>query len=142
MTTLREMTDLLYSAGEPMSGSGMNDAEAMAYARQHLVYGGYCLVRNWRWLDIAVTASQRLQLAQTRRQPALIYAHTVIYDSERRWDVGDFVRTSLLHQQEDFHFKTLNTVYLLLGPGTRLQVSADAVGAFSDRAEAITYLST
>ena len=35
MATLRKMADLLYSAGEPMSGSGMNDTEAMAYARQH-----------------------------------------------------------------------------------------------------------
>ena len=129
MATLREMADLLYSAGEPMSGSGMNDTEAMAYARQHLVYGGYCLVRNWRWLDLKVTESQRLMLAKTRRQPALIYAHTVIYDSERRWDVGDFVRTSLLHQHDGFHFRTLNTTYLLLGPGTRMRASAEAAAS-------------
>jgi hypothetical protein len=129
MTTLGEVMAALYSAGEPMSGSSMSDAEAMAYARQHFVYGGYCLVRNWRWIDLEVTESQRLQLAKTRRQPALVYAHTVIYDSERRWDVGDFVRTSLLHQHEDFHFKTLNTAYLLLGPGTRIHASADAVAS-------------
>jgi len=120
---------VLYSAGEPMNGSDMNDVEAMAYARQYFPDGDYCLVRNWRWLDLEVTESQRLLLEKTRRQPALIYAHTVIYDSARRWDVGDFVRTSLLHQHEDFHFKTLNTVYLLLGPGTRIQVSADAVAS-------------
>ena len=129
MATLEEVIAALYSAGEQMSGSSMSDAEAMAYARQHFVYGGYCLVRNWRWLDLTVTESQRLLLAQTRRQPALIYAHTVIYDSERRWDVGDFVRTSLLHHHEEFHFRTLNTAYLLLGPGTRIQVSADAVAS-------------
>lgn len=129
MATLEEVMAALYSAGEQMSGSSMSDAEAMAYARQHFVYGGYCLVRNWRWLDLTVTESQRLLLAQTRRQPALIYAHTVIYDSERRWDVGDFVRTSLLHHHEEFHFRTLNTAYLLLGPGTRIQVSADAVAS-------------
>lgn len=129
MATLEEVIAALYSAGEPMSGSSMSDAEAMTYARRHFVYGGYCLVRNWRWLDLTVTESQRLLLAQTRRQPALIYAHTVIYDSERRWDVGDFVRTSLLHHHEEFHFRTLNTAYLLLGPGTRIQVSADAVAS-------------
>ena len=129
MATLEEVMAALFSAGEPMSGSRMSDAEAMAYARQHFVYGGYCLVRNWRWIDLEVTESQRLQLAKTRRQPALVYAHTVIYDSERRWDVGDFVRTSLLHQHEDFHFKTLNTAYLLLGPGTRIHASADAVAS-------------
>ncbi len=129
MTTLGEVVAALYSTGEPMSGSGMSDDEALAYARQHLPHGNYCLVRNWRWLDLEVTESQRLLLAKTRRHPALIYAHTVIYDSERRWDVGDFVRTSLLHQHEGFHFKTLNSIYLLLGPGTRIKASADAVAS-------------
>lgn len=129
MTTLGKVVDALYSTGKPMSGSDMSDDEALAYARQHFPHGNYCLVRNWRWFDLEVTESQRLLLAKTRRQPALIYAHTVIYDSERRWDVGDFVRTSLLHRYEDFQFKTLNTAYLLLGPGTRIQVKADAVAS-------------
>ena len=129
MAILSEIADVLYSAGEPMSGSGMSDDEALAYARQHFPHGNYCLVRNWRLIDLEVTESQRLQLAQTGRQPALIYAHTVIYDSERRWDVGDFVRTSLLHQHEGFHFRTLNSIYLLLGPGTRIKSSADAVAS-------------
>ena len=121
--------DVLYSTGEPMSGSSMSDDEALAYARQSFPYGNYCLVRNWRWLDLEVTESQRLLLAKTRRHPALIYAHTIIYDSERRWDVGDFVRTSLLHQHDGFHFRTLNSIYLLLGPGTRIKASADAVAS-------------
>lgn len=112
-----------------MTGSLMSDDEALAYARKFFPDGSYCLVRDWSWLDLEVTESERLQLAKTRRQPALIYAHTVIYDSERRWDIGDFVRTSLLHQYDGFNFKTLNTVYLLLGPGTRIQVSADAVAS-------------
>jgi len=129
MATLREIADLLYSAGEPMPGSCMSDDEALAYAKQYFPDGNYCLVRDWRWLDLETTESQRLLMAQTRRQPALIYAHTVIYDSERRWDVGDFVRTSLLHQHDGFHFRTLNTAYLLLDQGTRIRVSADAVAS-------------
>ena len=129
MATLEKVMAMLHSAGEPMPGSGMSNDEALAYARQHFVYGGYCLVRNWRWLDLEATESQRLLLAKTGRQPALIYAHTVIYDSERRWDVGDFVRTSLLHQHDGFHFRTLNTTYLLLGPGTRMRASAEAAAS-------------
>lgn len=121
--------DVLYLTGEPMSGSGMSDDEALAYAKQYFPDGNYCLVRDWRWFDLEVTESQRLLLAKTQRQPALIYAHTVIYDSERRWDVGDFVRTSLLHQHESFHFRTLNSIYLLLGTGTRIKASADAVAS-------------
>jgi len=97
--------------------------------QKNFLYGNFCLVRDWLWLDIETTDAQRQALEKTQRQPALIYAHQVVFDSERRWDVGDFVRTSLLHQfSEGFHFRTLNSVYLLLGPGTRKPASADTIG--------------
>ena len=79
-------------------------------------------------LRAGLTDAQRQALDITQRHPALIYAHQVVFDSERRWDVGDFVRTSLLHQFSDgFHFKTLNSAYLLLGPGSRKPASADTI---------------
>ena len=59
----------------------------------------------------------------------LAYAHAVIYDSSRRWDVGDFVRTSYLHAFHDgFMFQTLNTVYILLGDGVRKRATLETVG--------------
>ena len=128
MTSLSEITDLLYVAGIPMPGSSMSDEEALSYARKKFPFGNFCLVRNWMWIDMKSTDAQRLALERTQRKPALIYAHTVVFDSERRWDVGDFVRTSLLHQFSDgFHFKTLNSVYLLLGPGSRKRASAETI---------------
>lgn len=79
-------------------------------------------------LDIETTDAQRHALEKTQRQPALIYAHQVVFENGRRWDVGDFVRTSLLHQlSKGFHFKTLNSVYLLLGPASRKSASADTI---------------
>lgn len=93
MTTLEEVVDVLYSAGVPMSGSHMSDEEALSYARKNFPYGNFCLVRGWLWLDIETSDQQRRALEKSQRQPALIYAHTVVFDSERRWDVGDFVRT-------------------------------------------------
>lgn len=127
MDALNEIIGWLCAAGEPMHGSSLSNEEALDYARRRFPYGNFCLVRDWRWVNLDVTERQRLWLAQTQRQPALIMAHTVVYDSERRWDVGDFVRTSYLHQHEGFHFKTLNTVYLLLGSGTRIHASSAAV---------------
>ncbi|EPK5821768.1 hypothetical protein QOZ52_02795 [Pseudomonas aeruginosa] len=120
MTTPNQLTNLLYGPGDVVPGSVMTDEEALAHARKNFAHMEFCLVRDWIWVDLDVSEEQRLHLAQTQRQPALIYAHSVVYDSARRWDVGDFVRTSLLSQfAEGFQFKTLNTVYLLLGPGTR-----------------------
>ena len=86
------------------------------------------LVRNWLWLDLDAPKEILQNLATSQRQPAIIYADSVIYDSERRWDVGDFVRTSPLHHfADDFLFRTLNTAYLLLGPGQRKRTSIENV---------------
>ncbi|RRV57664.1 hypothetical protein EGJ08_17640 [Stutzerimonas stutzeri] len=112
-----------------MSGSPMTDEQALAYAREHCWRTEFCLVRQWLWIDLDVAEAQRIELAKTQRQPALIYAHSVIYDSARRWDVGDFVRTSPLYRfDEGFLFKTLNSIYLLLGDGQRKRAALETVG--------------
>lgn len=129
MDDLQTITDLLYCPGEPMAGSGMTDEQALVYARERFSYFEFCLVRHWLWIDLDVTEAQRVELEKTRRQPAIIYAHTVIYDSARRWDVGDFVRTSPLYRfDEGFLFKTLNSIYVLLGDGVRKRAALETVG--------------
>lgn len=129
MDDLQALNDLLYSPGEPMNGSTMTDEQALDFARERFSYGEFCLVRDWRWIDLDVSEAQHVELEKTRRQPAIIYAHTVIYDSARRWDVGDFVRTSPLHRfEEGFLFKTLNSTYILLGEGVRKRAALETVG--------------
>lgn len=125
---LDAMTDLLYGPGQHMAGSDMSNEEAMTYARNSFPRGDYCLVREWIWIDLDVSDQQRAELAKTKRLPVIIYAHGVVFDSNRRWDVGDFVRTSPLHAfEKGFHFKTLNSTYLLLGAGVRKHASAESV---------------
>lgn len=128
MNELKALADLLYGPGQQMAGSEMSDEECMVYARSNLPSGNYCLVRGWIWLDLDVSEELHAALAKTQRQPVLLYAHNVVFDIKRRWDVGDFVRTSPLHAfEEDFHFKTLNTTYLLLGNGIRKRANAETV---------------
>ncbi|MDH2201645.1 MULTISPECIES: DUF6957 family protein [Pseudomonadaceae] len=129
MKELHEITDLLYGDGIPMSGSKVGQDEAVRIVLERYPYAEYCLVSNWRWLDLDVTQEQRDELARTNRQPVVLYAHTVIYDSQRRWDVGDFVRTSYLHKFEDgFIFMTLNSTYILIGDGIRARASLETLG--------------
>lgn len=128
MTDLRSIAELFPGISQPMSGSSMSDEQALSYAQKRFPHGSFCLVRNWLWLDLDGPKEIHLSLAASKRQPAIIYADTVIYDSERRWDVGDFVRTSPLHHfADDFLFSTLNTTYLLLGPGQRKRTSIENV---------------
>lgn len=129
MNDLRAISELLSGTGQPMAGSGMTDEQALAFARERFSHFEFCLVRRWLWIDLDVTEAQRVELEKTRRQPAIIYAHTVIYDSARRWDVGDFVRTSPLYRfDEGFLFKTLNSIYVLLGDGVRKRAALETVG--------------
>lgn len=129
MQQLDEVTELLFSSGSPMPGAKVSQDEAVRIVRERYPYAEYCLVSRWRWIDLDVTPEQRNELARTNRQPVVIYAHTVIYDSQRRWDVGDFVRTSYLHKFEDgFIFKTLNSIYILIGDGIRTRASLETLG--------------
>jgi hypothetical protein len=128
LNELSEINDLLYGPGESMPGSEMTDEQAMAYAQKTFPRGDYCLVREWIWIDLDVSDQQRAELAKTKRLPVIIYASRVVFDSNRRWDVGDFVRTSPLHAfEKGFHFKTLNSTYLLLGAGVRKLANAESV---------------
>lgn len=129
MKELHEITDLLYGDSIPMPGAKVSQDEAVRIVRELHPYSEYCLVSNWRWLDLDVTQEQREELVRTNRQPVVIYAHTVIYDSQRKWDVGDFVRTSYLHKfEDDFIFQTLNTIYILIGDGIRTKTSLETLG--------------
>lgn len=132
MEKLNEITALLFSAGLPMSGAKVSQDEAVRIVRERYPYAEYCIVSNWRWIDLEVTPVQLSELTRTNRKPAVIYADTVIYDSSRRWDVGDFVRTSFLHKFEDgFIFKTLNSTYILIGSGVRKRATLEAIGRIS-----------
>lgn len=129
MHGLNETLDFLYGDGKPMPGAMVSQEEAVRIVLERYPYAEYCLVSNWRWLDLDVTQEQRDELVRTNRQPVVLYAHTVIYDSQRRWDVGDFVRTSYLYKfEDDFIFQTLNSIYILVGDGVRAKASLEALG--------------
>ncbi len=129
MNDLQAISELLSGTGQPMAGSVMTDEQALAFACERFSHFEFCLVRHWLWIDLDVTDAQRVELEKTRRQPVILYAHQVIYDSARRWDVGDVVRTSpLVSFEDDFLFRTLNSVYLLLGDGQRKRSTLETVG--------------
>lgn len=129
MEKLVELSALLYEPGELMAGSPMSNDEAKAYVRERAYDKEYCIVRDWIWIDLDVTEEERSILENTCRQPIVIYAHSVIFDTARRWDVGDYVRTSFLYAfHEEYMFETMNSIYVLLGDGKRKRISLDTLG--------------
>lgn len=125
---LQQIADLLYGAGTLMPGIDITHEDAVRIANKRFPHFEYCLVEDWIWVDLDLSPEQIVELARTQRQPALILAHTVIYDSSRRWDVGNFVRTSPLYRfEENFIFATLNSCYLLIGDGVRKRATLQTV---------------
>src|SRR5690606_28271314 len=128
MNQLSSIVDLLDGAGNVMEGATMTEGDAKDYVRQRFPNTGYCIVRNWIWLDIDLPDGGDELFERIGRKPVVIYAHDVVYDSMARWSPGSFVSTSYLRDFYDgYLFQTDKTVYVLLGDGLQKRVSWKAL---------------
>lgn len=122
MSYLTKIADLLHGPGSTMPGIEMSweQARERVEARNHPVGVPYCIVRKWVWIDLILSASELEQFHEAGLQPVLMYSPRVLYDSARRFDVGDWLRTTpLVSFSEDCFFRTRNTLYVLVGDGVR-----------------------
>lgn len=128
MDDLNAVTDLLYSPGTVMLGHDMNEEAAVALVQERFPAMPYCLVKRWVWIDLDVPAAVREELESSGYQPVMLYAHEVVLDSQFRFEPGDWVRSTPLRMfSEGCFFQTRNTVYVLLGHGTRKSASLSTV---------------
>lgn len=128
MDELSAVTDLLYSPGTTMLGHELNEEVAIALVQARFPAMPYCLVRQWIWIDLDVSAAVREELENAGYQPVMLYAHEVVLDSQHRFAPGDWVRSTPLRRfSEGCFFQTRNTVYVLLGHGTRKSGSLSTV---------------
>jgi hypothetical protein len=120
----REVTDsstdseLVNDLGEPRNGS-MDSYEILTGLVQALYpRKPYCLVDAWTILKIDVSEDELTKIQAAGQMPLIVFARNVRFDSERRFDVGDWVRTTLATSfEEGFLFETRNTIYVLCGDG-------------------------
>lgn len=106
MKRLGGIEELLHGTGEVMPGAPMSNDEAMNYVLARSGHAVYCIARDWVWIDLDMGEAQSTLLQHSGRLPVIAYASTVIFDSARRFDVGDFVRTSpLVSLEENFLFQ-------------------------------------
>ncbi len=79
-----------------------------------------CAVKNWSWWDYQITDDLRDNFDDAGVQPAIIYAEFLLFDERNRWPSGSIVKSTPLKVFEDgYYFVTRNTVYILVGQGTR-----------------------
>ncbi len=99
--------------------------------RELLPYKSVCVVKNWMWWDLEVTEQHKQLLKKNGQHAVLVKADTVIDDEAGRFLPGDWVRSSpLVNFTENCIFETGNTVYLLVGKGSRKTISLDTAISF------------
>lgn len=111
---------LLGEDGVALIGSELSLEDVLAAARQRFKWFPICVVEEWRILDAIVTEEERTKVAAAGCQPMFLFAHKVLYDEQRRFEPGNWVRSSMGTSFEDgYLFITRNTAYVLKGPGHR-----------------------
>lgn len=130
MNQLEAISSLLYAPGVPMTGYEISDEDAIKSIRERFSDRPYCLVRNWIWIDIDISDSVRDEVLRAGRQPVMLYAHEVVFDSLGRFRRGDWVRSSpLVSFFDDCFFQTHNTLYVLLGTGERKRAEPSVISS-------------
>jgi hypothetical protein len=108
--------------GEP-SELGCSEADVPKLLQKHKTLferKSYCVVKDWKWCDISLREEDVADFEEQGVYPCFVIANHVIFDELERYLPGGWVRTSLL---SEFHppaiFETRNTIYILVGKGTR-----------------------
>ncbi len=130
MDDIRKVADLLYGPGEVMPGIEMSLEQALERVKTftHFPEEPYCVVRNWIWIDLILPDRVREELKAAGQESVMLYADSVLYDSNRRFDVGNWVRTTpLISFSEGCCFRTRNTLYVLVGSGLRKRAELPTV---------------
>lgn len=118
--SIEQINDFLASEGNAMHSACDDEAAGIALAQELCPGKPYCSVRQWILVDLDISDGKKALITEQGFQPILLYAHTVVTDSARRFSLGDWVRSTLLvDRKSNCLFETQNSVYILLGTGSR-----------------------
>lgn len=124
--------ELLSGLGEPRQGSTDSYEILTGLVQARYPRKPYCLIEGWTIFRVDVTEDELKKIHDEGQLPLIVFAQNVVFDSERRFDVGDWVRSTFaVSFKEGFLFETRNTVYLLMGPGHEKVASLKTVLTFS-----------
>jgi len=119
---------LFGDSGTPLFGSDLSLEVVLAQARQRFKWVPLCVVKDWLILDAIVTDEERAKVKAAGCEPMFLFAHNVLHDDKRRFEPGHWVRSSMGTSFKDgYLFSTRNTIYVLVGPGSRKQSSIQAI---------------
>jgi len=125
---IERISEFLSSEGEVIHSACDDEAVGVGLAQELCPGKPYCSVRQWILVDLDISDGKNALVTDQGFQPVLLYAHTVVTDSAQRFAPGDWVRSTLLvNLKNNCLFETKNSVYILLGAGSRKTADPDLV---------------
>ncbi|NOY73924.1 MAG: hypothetical protein GXP14_16410 [Gammaproteobacteria bacterium] len=126
---LGQLCDAFYAPGDAIDIGCTREAFQHYWDQAHAVNGDkpVTAVEHWTWWDLILPDDFTLPEPLL---PAIIKADRV-FTSSGCFNPGDWVRTTLLIRfHEPCLFETRNSIYVLMGPGTRKSVDPETAMAF------------
>lgn len=122
---IQEVVGMLYSTGV-ICDFGIDESRLptiIDMAKTRYPNRAIRAVKNWMWWDFEVSEETRKLFQESGIQPAIVFAHYLIWDSSKRFQEGWNVKTTaLVSFEENCFFITRNTAYILVGKGHRKTV--------------------
>ncbi|MEW5620633.1 hypothetical protein ABGT18_04765 [Pseudomonas putida] len=126
------VADFLSEHGLPLEGDGQSDELIVETAWANNQGRPFYVVRDWLLLDIMVPSDVEDDLKAMGLQPTVVFASTVVYDSRAEGSRAGAIRSSFQRVLDDYTFESMNTSYILAGPGARKHVSLPALQALEN----------
>ncbi|WP_411959637.1 DUF6957 family protein [Pseudomonas sp. s4] len=109
-------------------GAESSLSEILESARHRYKRMPLCVVEEWVILDAILTDEERAKVKAAGCLPMFVFAHRVVHDEQRRFEPGNWVRSTIARAFTDgYLFETRNTVYVLKGPGHRKSSSLQGI---------------
>lgn len=120
--------ELLSSNGQHRSGSMESQESLIQQVQSRFPNKGFCIVQQWTIVRAIASDADLTKIHVHGHLPLFVFAEKVILDSRRRFDYGNWVRSTMaISFQDGFLFETKNTVYILMGDGDEKSASLAAI---------------
>lgn len=122
---------LIGGPGEPRDGANEAPERLVAAVQDLFPNKAFCLVEDWTIFRADVALEDLDKIYAAGHLPFFVFAHKVIHDSRGRFQVGDWVRSSMcISFRDGVMFETKNSIYVLVGDGHEKVASLKAIFSF------------
>jgi hypothetical protein len=120
--------ELLSRNGQHRPGSTESQESLIQQVQGRFPNKGFCIVQQWTIVRAIASDADLTKIHVHGHLPFFVFAEKVILDSRRRFDYGNWVRSTMaISFQDGFLFETKNTVYVLMGDGDEKSASLAAI---------------